>query len=139
MFPKETFIEICNGLNVDFDENFYDIYNVSVCEGRAKCQSNPFERKAGQMFVVGFCKKENLYFVWSLNDIKVKNMKYFSANISDIKPYLSDQIFFIEKNREFSGHGKENVFVFSPKNTENFLLFIKDKLYESSLKDVKRP
>ena len=136
MLSNENFIEVCDKLNIDFDKTFYQIYNASVCEGRVKCKSEYLERKAEQMFVVGFCKKQNLYFAWSLNDIKAKNMKYFSANISDIKPYLSDQIFFIEKNREFSGHGKENVFVFSPKNTENFLLFIKDKLYESSSKDV---
>lgn len=120
------FILHCDHANIDFKKIFSNVYSVNLNNNRIKCKSSHLTRNEEQLYVIGYSKKLQLYFAWTLCDNKARNLDYFSANINDI---VADKngISYIEKNREFSGWGKEKVFVFNDNQIENFLKMVKDK------------
>lgn len=125
-YTKE-FVSHCDHANIDFKRIFSYVYSANLINNRIKCKSSHFARKEEQLFIIAYSKKLQLYFAWTLCDNKARNLDYFSANINDI---VADKngISYIEKNREFSGWGKEKVFVFKDDQIDIFLKIAKEKI-----------
>ena len=129
----KAFILHCDHANIDFERIFSYVYSANLINNSIKCKSSHLARNEEQLFIIAYSKKLQLFFAWALCDNKARNLDYFSANINDI---VSDKngISYIEKNREFSGWGKEKVFVFNDNQIENFLNMIKELHHEISVK-----
>ena len=129
----KNFILHCNNANIDFERVFSFVYSANLKNNRIKCRSSHLARKEEQLFIIGYSKELQLYFVWALHDKKARNLNYFSANINDIFT-SKNGINYIEKNREFSGWGKEKVYVFNKEQIDIFLKIIKELHHEISVK-----
>ena len=123
MAYKEIFKTHCTNMNIDFEKVFSFVYSAKLIGRRIKCRSEHLKRDEEQKYIIGYSKELQKYFAWALCDNKARNLNYFSANIDDIVSEKGS-ISYIDKNREFSGWGKERVWVFTEAQIYNFLSMI---------------
>ena len=126
MSYKNIFIDCCKQMSIDFDKVFGAIYSANITNGRVRCKSLYLNRKEDQLFVIGFSRKNNLYYVWRLKNRNITSI--FSGKIQDTSSPNEQGLMFIDKNLEHSGHGKETVLVFDENHIMEFLVFVSEEI-----------
>ena len=121
MDGKQYFIVCCNEYGIDCDELFKLGRGTRGGKTRFEYSCNPRTRKDSQIFAIKYFEEENLYIAWSLKVIKAKGKQNFTLQREKVNLFGFNEIGEANKPIEYSGHGEEIVYIFSPKGVKAFL------------------
>lgn len=118
---KELIKKICldNGLNCDE----ILILGTGKKAGKKRCEYDIGTRnKETKLFAIKYFECEELYIAWNLKNPNVPSKKnIFSIKTVELSEISLNRINLIEKNNQFSGWGKEVVYVFKSNMAEQFI------------------
>lgn len=118
---KQYFKECCTKLGLDCDALFQMGERRTPVSDRLNHSFDYFRRKESQIFAVCYVTHANVYVAWSLKISTAQKRSNFSVKWPDDRVLFDGSVNIIGKHLQFSGHGTENVYIFSLGAVTEFL------------------
>lgn len=120
MNERQIFINECRKRNINPKDIFKITYGTKIPQNDffSRLKEVPINEK----FVIKCIYGNNLYIAWNAQKNNGKKYTVFYANKEVVMNSLYDKNFSVaDKNMEFSGHGKENIYIFNRDGIPQFL------------------